>query len=78
MTKNQIKGYLLAKDYTLTRVGKEVGAATAQVSCVVAGRYTSRKIMIRIAEILGKPPAEVFPRDAHLFTNQPIAQNGRD
>ena len=71
MTKNEIRGGLIARGYDYNRIASKMGVSREAVGRVVAHGMTSTRIMIRIAEILDLPPQKVFPEAAHLF-NPPI------
>lgn len=70
MTPYEIRGYLLVKGYTLSRIASESGVSTACVSQVIKGRFTSPKIMNKIAEILGKKTATIFPSISSAVVSQ--------
>lgn len=42
-------------------IAANIGCSPAAVSMVINGKAKSRRIMLAIADALGKPVAEVFP-----------------
>ena len=75
MTAKEIRKALFAKDHTYTSVARALGVSRAAVQQVAYRKAKSKRIIIKIAEILGKPPAIVFPELAHRFNSPDITQN---
>lgn len=55
---------LMRKGVFMSEIGRSLGITGAQVSYVVAGKRRSPRVEAAVAEVLGRPVAEVFPESA--------------
>jgi len=63
-TRAAIKKELKANKVKLIDIAGDLGVTHVSVSLVIAGRSTSRRISQAVADAIGRPLAEVFPRYA--------------
>ena len=57
-----IKYHLAKKGYTLKAIADQLGITLSAVSQVILGRDTSRRISQAVADAIGLPLEEVFPK----------------
>lgn len=62
MHPEQIKAEMRMKGITPTALADQLRVANATVSQVISGRSVSARVQGRIAEIIGKPVAEIWPK----------------
>jgi lambda repressor-like predicted transcriptional regulator len=61
MHPEEIKAALRMRGYTQARLAEAMGAHPSTVSQVIAGYGKSARLQRAIAEIIGKPQAEIWP-----------------
>lgn len=61
MHPEEIKAALRMQGITPAALADDMGVANSSVSQVISGRATSARISARIAKIIGKPVAEIWP-----------------
>lgn len=57
-----IKAEMRIAGFTCSSLADELAISCSSVSAVIAGRGASRKTQARIAQIIGKPVAAVWPK----------------
>jgi len=72
MKPHQIRGRLLLKGLTTALLAKDLDVSVVAVNRVIAGTLASRRIMRRIADLIGQRPERVFPAAARLFVPEHI------
>ncbi|WP_409015195.1 helix-turn-helix domain-containing protein [Caballeronia sp. LZ001] len=59
-----LKAALRVAGYTAARLADELGVSRSMVTRVLDGKARSKRIEMRIAEVIGKPADELWTRDA--------------
>lgn len=63
MHPEQIKAAMRMKGTTPTALADQLNVSNVTVSQVISGRSVSARVQGRIAEIIGKPVGEIWPKE---------------
>lgn len=71
-----IKAEMRMAGYTCSSLADELAISCSSVSAVIAGRGASRKTQVRIAQIIGKPVAAVWPKKDSSLRRMKVVAHG--